>query len=131
VAGLRSRGSHPHRAEAGLNYLCLHGIPGDAAAVVIPVELMARTDVMGQRPALVVVRPTLANCVSGIHGLNPRSKDSSGSAKPTILLEINKIMNHPHLLRALSLARCALFGLVWSPDNGWTPLLGREWAARQ
>ena len=85
VVDLDGRGSHPHRAEVGLNYLWLHGIPGGAAAV-IPVELMAWTHAMAQRPALVVVRAASADCVSGIHVLDPRSKGASDSGERTILV---------------------------------------------
>jgi hypothetical protein len=81
--GLARRGSHPHRAQVGLDYLRLHGIPRGAAVVVIPIELMARTDAMAQRPTLVVVCTAPAYYVSGIHDLNPRSMDGSGSAEPT------------------------------------------------
>jgi hypothetical protein len=96
VVGLNGRGSHPHRAKVGLNYLWLHGIPG-AAAAVIPVELMARTHPMGQGPALVVVRAASADCVSGIHDLDLRSKGASGSAERTILAGNKQVheLRHP------------------------------------
>jgi hypothetical protein len=81
---LTSRGRDPHRTEVGLDDRCLHGIPGGAAAPDIPVELVARTDAMGQRPTLVVVRTALADDVSGLHGPKHRSKDWSDSVEPTV-----------------------------------------------
>ena len=112
--GLKSRGSHPHGAKVGLNYLWLHGIPG-AAAAVIPVELMAWTHPMAQGPALVVVRAASADCVSGIHDLDPRSMDASGSEERTIL--VGNKQNHeplaPSALGAVPPWQEAPIRLVW------------------
>src|SRR5665647_1399548 len=70
VSGWRS---HPHRAEVGLDDLCLHGIPRAADVVPVPpAELMAWVDVGRQRPTLVVVGAAPADRVSGSHVVNGR-----------------------------------------------------------
>jgi len=66
--GSSGRGGHPHRAEVGLDDLSFHGISSTAdVAPATPAELMARPDLAGQRPTLVVMRAASTDCVSGVH----------------------------------------------------------------